>query len=181
MCIRDRELGIEPYPAELYEVTYFASDILANYQEEVLEDGTKNRLNFQKVSLAGRVMASREAGKALFMTLQDTTGRIQLYLRRDDFMEGDEAPMFDVVIKKLLDLGDYVGVKGYAFRTKTGEVSVHVQEFKFLSKSLRPLPVVKKDADGNIFDAFTDPEARYRMRYVDLNVNPSVRETFLKR
>ncbi|MEI6409211.1 MAG: OB-fold nucleic acid binding domain-containing protein, partial [Bacteroidota bacterium] len=176
-----RELGIDPYPPEQFDVTAFASDIIANYQEEVLEDGTKNRLNYQAVALAGRVMASREAGKALFMNLQDSSGRIQLYLRRDEFMTGEDATMFDVVIKKLLDLGDYIGVKGFAFRTKTGEVSVHVQEFKFLSKSLRPLPVVKKDADGNIYDAFTNPEQRYRMRYVDMTVNPEVRQIFIKR
>jgi len=176
-----REMGIEPYPAEMYDVTAFAADIVANYQEEVLEDGSKNRLNYQEVSLAGRMMASREAGKALFMNLQDSTGRIQLYLRRDDFMEGEEAPMFDTAIKKLLDLGDYIGVKGFAFRTKTGEVSVHVRELKFLAKTLRPLPVVKKDADGNVFDAFTDPEQRYRMRYVDLTVNPELRDIFRKR
>lgn len=176
-----REMGIEPYPAEMYEVTAYAADITQNYKEEVLEDGTKNRLNFQEVSLAGRVMASREAGKAMFMNLQDSTGRIQLYLRRDDFMTGDEAPMFDTVVKKLLDLGDYVGVKGFAFKTKTGEVSIHVQQLVYLSKALRPLPVVKKDADGNIFDAFTDPEQRYRMRYVDLTVNTQFREIFLKR
>lgn len=190
-----RELGIEPYPAEIFEVTAFAADIVANYKEEVLEDGTKNRLNYHAVSVAGRIMASREAGKAMFMNLQDSSGRIQLYLRRDDFVENSdgvtashpvtnpapEAPMFDTVIKKLLDLGDYVGVRGFAFKTKTGEVSVHVQELKFLAKSLRPLPVVKKDAEGNIHDAFSDPEQRYRMRYVDLTVNPEVRETFIKR
>jgi len=178
-----RELGIEPYPAEMFEVTAFASDIVANYQEEILEDGTKNRLNYKEVALAGRIMASREAGKAMFMNMQDSSGRIQLYLRRDDFLNAEtgEAAMFDTVIKKLLDLGDYVGVKGFAFKTKTGEVSVHVQELQFLAKSLRPLPVVKKDAEGNIHDAFTDPEQRYRMRYVDLTVNPEVRETFIKR
>ncbi len=178
-----RELGIEPYPAEMFEVTAFASDIVANYQEEILEDGTKNRLNYKEVALAGRIMASREAGKAMFMNMQDSSGRIQLYLRRDDFLNAEtgEAVMFDTVIKKLLDLGDYVGVKGFAFKTKTGEVSVHVQELQFLAKSLRPLPVVKKDAEGNIHDAFTDPEQRYRMRYVDLTVNPEVRETFIKR
>lgn len=176
-----REMGIEPYPAELYEVSHNAADIVANYQEEVLEDGSKNRLNYQEVSLAGRVMASREAGKALFMNLQDSSGRIQLYLRRDTFMEGEAAPLFDTVIKKLLDLGDFIGVKGFAFRTKTGEVSINVQAFKFLAKSLRPLPVVKKDAEGNIHDAFTDPELRYRMRYVDLTVNAQLREIFVKR
>lgn len=178
-----RELGIEPYPAEMFEVTAFAADIVANYKEEVLDDGTRNRLNYREVALAGRIMASREAGKAMFMNLQDSSGRIQLYLRRDDFANAEtgDAPMFDTVIKKLLDLGDYVGVKGFAFKTKTGEVSVHVQDFKFLAKSLRPLPVVKKDAEGHVYDAFTDPEQRYRMRYVDLTVNPEVRETFIKR
>lgn len=177
-----RELGIDPYPPEMFDVTAYATDIVANYKEEVLEDGTKNRLNYQEVAVAGRIMATREAGKAMFMNLQDTTGRIQLYLRKEEINGGDEnSPMFDTVIKKLLDLGDYVGVKGYAFRTKTGEVSIHVQEFKLLSKSLRPLPVVKKDADGNIFDAFTDPEQRYRMRYVDLTVNTEFRQIFIKR
>lgn len=177
-----RELGIDPYPAALFPVSAHAADIIANYAEEVLEDGTKNRLNYGEVALAGRVMAAREAGKALFLNLQDSSGRIQLYMRREEINEGDEnSPMFDQVVKKLLDLGDYIGVKGFAFKTKTGEVSVHVQQFTFLSKSLRPLPVVKKDTDGNIFDAFTDPEQRYRMRYVDLSVNPEIRQVFVKR
>ncbi|HND89258.1 MAG TPA: lysine--tRNA ligase [Saprospiraceae bacterium] len=178
-----RDLGIDPYPAESFEVTAQAADIVAHYQEEVMEDGSKNRLNYQEVALAGRVMASREAGKALFMNLQDASGRIQLYLRRDDFLTGEsaEAPLFDIAIKKLLDLGDYVGVRGFAFKTKTGEVSVHVREFKMLSKSLRSLPVVKKDADGNVYDAFTDPEQRYRRRYVDLTVNTEFRDIFRKR
>ena len=156
-----REMGIEPYPAEMYEVTAFAADIVAHYQEEVLEDGSKNRLNYQEVSLAGRVMASREAGKALFMNLQDSSGRIQLYLRRDDFLAGEEAPMFDTVIKKLLDLGDYIGVKGFAFRTKTGEETVDERDSKFLAESQRPLARVKKDAEGKMLDECTDPEARY--------------------
>ncbi|MBU6342291.1 MAG: lysine--tRNA ligase [Bacteroidetes bacterium] len=176
-----RELGYDPYPPEMFAVNAFAADIVANYQEETLEDGTKNRLNYQEVALSGRIMASREAGKALFMNLQDSTGRIQLYLRRDDLLQGEDATLFDVVIKKLLDLGDFVGVKGFAFRTKTGEVSVHVKEFKLLSKTLHPLPIVKRDAEGNIFDAFTDPEQRYRMRYVDLTVNPEFRQIFIKR
>jgi lysyl-tRNA synthetase, class II len=176
-----RDLGIDPYPAEAFPVSAFAADITAGYQEEVLEDGTKNRLNYQDVSLSGRIMASREAGKALFMNLQDSTGRIQLYLRRDDFVQGEDATLFDVVIKRLLDLGDYIGIKGFAFRTKTGEISVHVRELRLLSKSLRPLPVVKRDAEGNVFDAFTDPEQRYRMRYVDLTVNTYLREVFVKR
>jgi lysyl-tRNA synthetase, class II len=176
------DMGIDPYPAPLYNVTAFAADIKSQYAEEVLEDGSKNRLNFQEVTIAGRIMAQREAGKAMFMNIQDTSGLIQIYLRgeevnaaagRDDF--------YGTLIKKLLDIGDYVGVKGFAFKTKTGEVSVHAQEFTLLAKALRPLPVVKKDADGNIFDAFTDPEMRYRQRYVDLTVNPDIRDIFRKR
>ncbi len=176
-----RQLGIEPFPAELFEVTAWSEDIKSNYQEEVLEDGTKNRLNYQDVALAGRVMATREAGKAMFMNIQDSHGRIQLYLRREDLAQGEDFTFFDVVIKKLLDLGDFIGVRGYAFITKTGEISVHVKELKILAKTLRPLPVVKRDAEGHIYDAFTDPELRYRMRYVDLTVNPEFRETFIKR
>ena len=179
---RIREMGIEPYPAAMFDVTALAADIKENYVEEVAEDGTKNRLNFQDIRIAGRVMAQREAGKAMFMNIQDSTGTIQLYLRgeevnaaagRDDF--------FPVLIKKLLDIGDFVGIKGFAFKTRTGEISVHVQEFTLLSKALRPLPVVKKDADGNVFDAFTDPEQRYRQRYVDLTVNPQFRDILIKR
>jgi lysyl-tRNA synthetase, class II len=176
-----RELGIDPYPADMFPVSAFAADIVANYREEILEDGTKNRLNYKEVALAGRIMAAREAGKAMFMNLQDSSGRIQLYLRREEIAPGEDATMFDTVIKKLLDLGDYVGVRGFAFKTKTGEVSVHVQAFKFLSKTLRPLPIVKRDAEGNVFDAFTDPEQRYRMRYVDLTVNSEFRQIFIKR
>ncbi|TNE61764.1 MAG: lysine--tRNA ligase [Bacteroidetes bacterium] len=176
-----RELGIDPYPAEMFDVTAMAADIVANYEEEVLDDGTKNRLNYQEVSLAGRVMATREAGKALFMNLQDSSGRIQLYMRRDELSDGEDHTFFDVVLKKLLDLGDYVGVRGYAFKTKTGEVTVHVLEIRMLAKSLRPLPIVKRDAEGNVHDAFTDPEQRYRMRYVDLTVNPELRQIFIKR
>jgi lysyl-tRNA synthetase, class II len=177
-----REMGIDPYPPELFNVTAFSADIKENYQEEVLEDGTKNRLNYQIVAIAGRIMAQREAGKAMFMNIQDSTGLIQLYLRAEEVnaAAGDEA-FFGTLVKKLLDIGDYIGVKGFAFKTKTGEVSIHVQEFKLLSKSLRPLPIVKKDAEGNIFDAFTDPELRYRQRYVDLTVNPSFRDIFIKR
>lgn len=175
------ELGIDPYPPEAFDVTHTAVQLKAEYREEVLEDGTKNRLNFQDVSIAGRLMASREAGKAMFLNLQDSSGLIQLYLRRDEMGEGEDFTFFDVVIKKLLDIGDFVGVKGFVFKTKTGEVSIHVQSLKLLGKSLRPLPIVKRDAEGHVYDAFTDPEARYRMRYVDLIVNPEVRETFLKR
>jgi lysyl-tRNA synthetase class 2 len=176
-----RELGVEPYPAEAFAVNAMATDIIANYREEVLEDGAKKPLNYGEVRLAGRVMAMREAGKALFMNLQDASGRIQLYLKRDDFASGNGFGMFDTVIKKLLDLGDYIGVTGFAFRTKLGEVTVHVREFHILSKALRPLPIVKRDAEGNLHDAFTDPELRYRQRYVDLTVNPGIREIFRKR
>jgi lysyl-tRNA synthetase, class II len=176
-----KELGIEPYPAEAFEISAFAEEIKANYQEEVLEDGTKNRLNYHEVSLAGRLMNVREAGKALFGNIQDSTGRIQIYMRREELLDGEDATFFDVVIKKLLDIGDYVGIKGYAFKTKTGEVSVHVKSFKLLAKSLRPLPIVKTDAEGNVYDAFTDPELRYRQRYVDLTVNAGIKDIFLKR
>jgi lysyl-tRNA synthetase class 2 len=176
-----REMGVDPYPPEQYDVTAHAADILAGYEEEVLEDGSKKGLNFQDVSLAGRVMASREAGKAMFMNLQDSSGRIQLYLRREEVCPGEDTSLFDLLIKKYLDLGDFIGVKGYAFRTRTGEVTVHVREFKFLAKSIRPLPIVKRDAEGNVFDAFTDPEQRYRQRYVDLTVNPEYKDIFVKR
>ncbi|MBK6902655.1 MAG: lysine--tRNA ligase [Saprospirales bacterium] len=176
-----RELGIDPFPPEQFDVNAHTADIVENFEEETLEDGSRKGLNFQEVSIAGRVMASREAGKALFMNLQDSSGRIQLYLRREEICPGEDTALFDIVIKKLLDLGDFVGIKGFAFRTRTGEVTVHVREFKFLAKSIRPLPTVKRDAEGNVFDAFTDPEQRYRMRYVDLTVNPEYREIFVKR
>ncbi len=176
-----REMGVDPYPPEQYDVTAHAADIVAGYEEEVLEDGSKKGLNFQDVSLAGRVMASREAGKAMFMNLQDSSGRIQLYLRREEVCPGEDTSLFDLLIKKYLDLGDFIGVKGYAFRTRTGEVTVHVREFKFLAKSIRPLPIVKRDAEGNVYDAFTDAEQRYRQRYVDLTVNPEYKDIFVKR
>jgi lysyl-tRNA synthetase, class II len=177
-----REMGIDPYPPELFNVTAFSADIKENYQEEVLEDGTKNRLNYKEVALAGRIMAQREAGKAMFMNIQDSSGLIQLYLRGEEVnATAGSEDFYGTVVRKLLDIGDYVGIKGFAFKTKTGEVSVHVQDFKLLSKSLRPLPIVKKDAEGNIFDAFTDPEQRYRQRYVDLTVNPNFRDIFIKR
>jgi lysyl-tRNA synthetase class 2 len=176
-----RELGVEPYPAEEFLISTTSAEIKEGYQEEILDDGTKNRLNFQDVSIAGRLMASREAGKAMFLNIQDNAGRIQLYMKRDEMMQGEDATFFDIVIKKLLDIGDYVGVKGYAFKTKTGETTVHVKEFKILAKALRPLPIVKTDAEGNVFDAFSDPELRYRQRYVDLTVNQNVKDIFIKR
>ena len=176
-----KDLGIDPYPPEAFPVNATAVDIKANYKEEELEDGTKNRLNYQEVSIAGRVMATRGKGKALFWNIQDSTGRIQIYIRRDEVCEGEDFAFYDEVIHRYLDIGDYIGVSGYAFTTRTGETTIRVKEFKLLAKSLRPLPIVKIDAEGNEHDKFTDPELRYRMRYVDLVVNPEVKETFLKR
>ncbi len=176
-----KALGIDPYPAPLYPVNASATEIKNNYQEEILEDGTKNRLNYQEVCIAGRLMATRPAGKATFAEIQDSTGRIQIYVRRDDICPTEDKTLYDTLFSKLLDLGDFIGIKGYAFKTKVGEISVHATGFTLLSKSLRPLPVVKTDDAGNVFDAFSDPEMRYRQRYVDLVVNANVRETFVKR
>ena len=168
-----RKLGIDPYPAARYEVTATVREIREGF---VPEQG-----NFQDVSLAGRIMSRRIMGSASFFELQDPTGRIQVYIRRDDICADDpNATMYNTVFKKLLDIGDFVGIKGFVFVTKTGELSVHCQEIKVLSKSIRPLPIVK-EKDGQVYDAFTDPEARYRQRYVDLVVNPQVREVFVKR
>ena len=176
-----RALGIDPYPAPLYPVNTSAKEIKDNYQEEVLEDGTKKRLNYQEVCVAGRLMASRAAGKATFAELQDSSGRIQIYVRRDDICPGEDKTLYDTVFAKLLDIGDYIGIKGYAFKTKVGETTIHATELVLLAKSLRPLPIVKTDEEGNVYDAFSNPELRYRQRYVDLIVNPLVRETFIKR
>jgi lysyl-tRNA synthetase, class II len=170
--IEIRNLGIDPYPAAEYKVTTFASDILENYSPE------KN--NFQEVTLAGRIMSRRIMGNASFAEIQDQTGRIQVYLRRDDICPGDDKTLYNTLFKKLLDIGDIIGVKGHAFTTQMGEITVHVNEFTLLSKSLRPLPIVK-EKDGVMYDAVTDPELRYRQRYVDLIINPHVRETFRKR
>jgi lysyl-tRNA synthetase class 2 len=165
-------LGIDPYPAPLYEVTHTAAGIKAGFSEATAGD-------YQSVSLAGRVMMVRDMGKANFAVLQDSSGRIQLYLKRDDLCPGEDKTLFNTVWKKLIDLGDFVGVKGYVFTTKTGETSVHVTSFTLLSKALRPLPVVK-EKDGEVFDAVADPEFRYRQRYADLIVNPGVRDVFVK-
>ncbi len=167
------ELGINPYPPEGWEVTAHAKEILEQYDPE------KN--NFQHVSLAGRLMTRRIMGKASFAVLQDESGRIQLYINRDEICPGEDKTLYNTLFKKLLDLGDIIGVKGRVFKTKTGETSIHVSELKLLSKSLRPLPIVKRDEEGHVYDAFTDPEQRYRQRYVDLIVNPEVREIFKKR
>ncbi|MDH4461850.1 MAG: lysine--tRNA ligase [Spirosomataceae bacterium] len=167
------KLGIDPYPAPTFEVNVTAADIQQNYEN--------NKIDYKNVSIAGRLMGFRIMGSASFAELQDATGRIQLYFRRDDLCPGEDKTLYNTVFKKLLDIGDIVGVNGYVFTTQTGEVSIHVTEFKILNKSLRPLPVVKRDDDGNVYDGLTDPEIRYRQRYVDLIVNPQIKDIFLKR
>ncbi len=168
------ELGIDAYPAAEYPVNIYTEDILAKFDDKNLPKELKT------ICLSGRIMSRRIMGNASFAELQDSKGRIQLYFKRDDVCQGDDKTMYNTVFKKLLDIGDIIGVKGYAFRTKMGEISVHVTEFDVLSKSLRPLPIVK-EKDGKVYDAFTDPEMRYRQRYVDLIVNPQVKDTFIKR
>lgn len=165
-----RRLGINPYPAEAFEINANAVDILANYD--------KDKTAYKTISIAGRIMTRRIMGNASFAELQDSTGRIQVYIRRDDVCLDEDKTLYNTVFKKLLDIGDYIGVKGYVFTTQTGEISIHATEFKVLSKSLKPLPIVKRDDDGNTYDGFTDPEMRYRMRYVDLTVNPHFKEIF---
>lgn len=167
-----RKLGINPYPAAEYTTNVFAQDILDNFSPE------KN--NFQEVSLAGRIMGRRIMGNASFAELMDSSGRIQVYFRRDDICPGEDKTLYNTVFKRLLDIGDIIGVKGHVFVTQMGETTVHVDEFTILSKSIRPLPIVK-EKDGILYDAVTDPEMRYRQRYVDLIVNPQVRDVFRKR
>jgi lysyl-tRNA synthetase class 2 len=166
-------MGIEPYPAPLYPVNTYAAHIKENFSEDKKEQ-------FADLCMAGRIMSVRDMGKANFAVIQDSTGRIQLYIRRDDICPGEDKTLYDIVWKKLIDIGDIIGIKGYGFITKTGEISVHVKELTLLSKSLRPLPVVK-EAEGQTFDAVTDPEFRYRQRYADLIINPAVKEVFVKR
>ena len=172
-----REMGVEPYPAAAFEVTHLAKDII----DMVTFDEEGKAANFGQVTIAGRMMERRIMGKAAFASIQDSSGRIQIYVSRDDIAPGEDKSLYNTLFKKLLDLGDYIGVTGEVFRTRTGETSVHVRDLTLLSKSLRPLPVVKKDEEGNVYDAFTDPELRYRMRYVDLTVNPRYKEIFRKR
>ena len=167
-----RALGIEPYPADLFEV---------NVKSTEIKEGFKSEGDFQEVSIAGRLMGKRIMGKASFAELMDPHGRIQIYVNRDEICPSEDKTMYNDVFKKLLDIGDFIGIKGHVFKTQVGEISIHVKELKVLSKSLRPLPIVKTDADGGIHDAFVDPEMRYRQRYVDLIVNDHVKETFLKR
>jgi lysyl-tRNA synthetase, class II len=169
-----QEMGIDPYPAPAFPVTHHSGDILTLFEANPEDQ------NLKSVSLAGRMMAQRIMGKAAFMEIQDAGGRIQCYVARDEIAPGEDKALYNDLFKKYLDLGDLVGVKGHAFRTQTGQVSIHVTELTLLSKSLRPLPVVK-EKDGEVYDAFSDPEQRYRQRYVDLIVNPQVRETFIKR
>ena len=169
-ALRDR--GIEPYPAAEYPVTGYSKEIKENFKDE--------EESHREVSVAGRIMSRRIMGKASFMELQDSEGRIQVYVSRDDICPGEDKDLYNVVFKKLLDIGDFIGVKGYVFRTQMGEISIHAQQLNVLSKSLRPLPIVKMK-DGKAYDAFTDPEQRYRQRYVDLVVNPGIKDIFLKR
>ena len=166
-----KAMGINPYPADEFVVNAYSDDITANFVDDAEP---------RQVSIAGRMMNRRIMGKASFFELQDSKGRVQVYVSRDDLCPGEDKELYNTVFKKLLDMGDFVGVKGFVFRTQTGEISVHAQSLKLLSKSLKPLPVVKVK-DGVTYDAFEDPELRYRQRYVDLVVNNGVKDTFLKR
>lgn len=178
---KDREelekLGIDPYPSETFSVNVTAADIDQNYE--------KRKMDYKDISIAGRLMSRRIMGSASFAEIQDSTGRIQIYVRRDDICEGEDKTLYNTVFKKLLGIGDIIGIRGFVFTTQTGEISIHVKELKLLSKSLKPLPIVKEKVDesGNIktWDAFTDHEQRYRQRYVDLIVNPEVRNIFIQR
>lgn len=167
-----RELGIEPYPAALYPANTNAAEIKSGFDAE--------KGNFQEVCIAGRLMSRRIMGAASFGEIQDETGRIQIYVKRDEICPGEDKTMYNTVWKKLLDIGDVIGIRGFAFITQTGQLSIHAKELTLLSKSLKVLPIVK-ELDGQVFDAFTDPELRYRQRYVDLIVNPQVKDVFIKR
>ena len=167
-----RQMGIDPYPAEEFNVSTYSIDIKENFKDDAEES--------QKVSIAGRIMSRRIMGKASFIELQDSKGRIQVYITRDDICPDENKELYNTAFKKLLDLGDFVGIEGFVFRTKMGEISVHAQNLKVLSKSIKPLPIVKHK-DGETYDSFDDPELRYRRRYVDLAVNEGIKETFIKR
>lgn len=166
-------LNIDPYPAAEFTTNASAADILKNYEA--------NKLDYKNITVAGRLMSKRIMGKASFAVLQDATGKIQLYVNRDEICPGEDKSLYNNVFKKLMDIGDVIGVKGYVFTTQVGEITIHVTGLTLLSKSLRPLPIVKTDAEGKTHDAFTDPGQRYRRRYVDLIVNPQVKNTFIKR
>ncbi|OYX14040.1 MAG: lysine--tRNA ligase, partial [Algoriphagus sp. 32-45-6] len=174
---KDREelyaLGINPYPAESFSINVTAEDIHRNYENR--------KTDYKDISIAGRLMSRRIMGSASFGEIQDSTGRLQFYVRRDDICSGEDSTLYNTVFKKLLGIGDFVGLKGYIFTTQTGEISLHVTELKVLSKAVKPLPIVKRDEEGNVYDGFTDPEQRYRQRYVDLTVNPEFKKTFITR
>ncbi|WP_235297195.1 lysine--tRNA ligase [Portibacter marinus] len=167
------DAGVNPYPAEMFTKNTTSKEIKENF------DVDQN--NFQDVVIAGRLMQKRIMGKASFAEIMDSAGRIQIYVNRDEICPGEDKTLYNTIFKKLLDIGDFIGVRGHAFYTQTGTLSIHVKELTVLSKALRPLPIVKTDAEGKVHDAFTDPEQRYRMRYVDLVVNPQVKEVFRKR
>ena len=175
-----KDMGIEPYPAAEYPTDAFSTEIIANFKDPQVDEEGNPTEPLREVCIAGRMMSRRVMGKASFVELQDSKGRIQVYVKRDEICPEENKVLYNVVFKKLLDLGDFIGVKGFVFRTQTGEISVHAKSLTVLAKSLKPLPVVK-EADGQVFDAFEDPELRYRQRYVDLIVNNGVKETFLKR
>lgn len=164
-----RSLGINPYPADLFAVTHSSKSIKSNYQEN------------EKVVIAGRLMRKKIQGKASFTEIQDSQGRIQVYFNRDEICPGEDKSAYNTIFKKLLDLGDFIGIEGELFTTKVGEITVLVKAFKLLSKALKPLPLPKTDAEGNTYDEFNDPEMRYRQRYADLAVNPHIKEVFIKR
>ena len=174
---KDREelysLGINPYPAESFVINATAEDIHKNYEN--------SKTDYKDISIAGRLMSRRIMGSASFAEIQDSTGRLQIYVRRDDISTDANPEFYNTVFKKLLGIGDFIGVTGYIFTTQTGEISLHVTNLTVLSKAVKPLPIVKRDEDGTVFDGFTDPEQRYRQRYVDLTVNPEVKNTFVTR
>lgn len=169
-----QEAGIDAYPAPLYPVTHYSADIKDHYTEETKEQ-------FASVCVAGRIMSINDKGKVFFIKIQDSKGIIQLYVKRDELYPGEDKSAWDTLVKHGLDLGDFIGATGYAFITKTGETSIHTQTLTLLAKSLKPLPVTKRDEEGNVFDAVTDPEFRYRQRYADLVINPEVKKTFEQR
>lgn len=175
-----KDMGIEPYPAAEYPTDAFSTDIIADFKDPEVDAEGKPVEPLREVCIAGRMMSRRVMGKASFVELQDSKGRVQVYVTRDDICPEENKDLYNVVFKKLLDLGDFIGVKGFVFRTQTGEISVHAKSLTVLAKSLKPLPIVK-EKDGQVFDAFEDPELRYRQRYVDLIVNNGVKDTFLKR
>ena len=167
-----RKLGIDPYPAAEYLVDGYSKEIKENFKDD--------EETHRQVTVEGRLMSRRVMGKASFIELQDSEGRIQVYISRDDICPGENKDMYNIVFKKLLDIGDFVGIKGYVFRTQMGEISIHAQELTVLSKSIKPLPIVKYK-DGVAYDAFEDPELRFRQRYVDLVVNEGIKDIFMKR